>query len=51
MFEKKLNLTIKGYLLSLINILMTLNGYPILGIVFGLFAVACFIKALRIREN
>lgn len=51
MFEKKLNLSIKGYLLSLINVLMTLNGYPILGIFFGLFAISFFIQALRVKQG
>ena len=50
MIQKKLELTVIGYLFTLLNILMTVRGFPIVGIAFGFTACIFFIKALRIRE-
>lgn len=49
--EQKMDLTLKGYLLSLINVFLTLHGFPILGIIFGSVAVLFFVKALRIKNG
>lgn len=47
--SKKLELSVIGYTFSLLNVYMTLNGYPIVGIGFGLVAVVFFVKALRMK--
>ena len=49
MLRKKLDYTLKGYIFTLLNIALTLNGSPILGIVSGGIALVLFIKALRIK--
>ncbi len=50
MFEKKMELTLKGYALSIINLILTVSGYPVLGIFFGLFAASFFIRSLLLKE-
>lgn len=51
MLEKKLDLTLKGYIFCILNIALTINEYPILGIISGLIAVCFFVKALRIKNG
>lgn len=48
--EKKLNYTLIGCFFSLLNIALIETRFTIVGIGFGLVAVAFFIKALRINE-
>jgi len=50
MIKQKLELTVIGYLFTLLNVLMTVRGFPIVGIGFGITACVFFIRALRIRE-
>ncbi len=47
--KEKMDLILKGYLFSILNIAFTLNGFPVIGISLGLIAVVYFIKALTIR--
>jgi hypothetical protein len=49
MIQKKLELTVIGYLFTLLNVFMTVRGFSIVGIAFGLVACMFFIKALRIK--
>jgi len=49
--KEKLELTVLGYLFCLLNVYTTLNGYPSVGVAFGLVACAFFIKALSIRKK
>jgi hypothetical protein len=51
MLQKKLHLTLMGYLFCFTNIYFTLNGYNLLGISFGIVAIILFIKALRIKRE
>jgi hypothetical protein len=51
MFEKKLKLTLFGYLFTLLNLYMTTNGKTIVGVAFGLVACVFFIKSLLIRNK
>jgi hypothetical protein len=48
---QKLELTINGYFFSLLNIFMTLNNLPIVGIGFGFVALYFFIKALLLKKE
>jgi len=48
---KKLELTLTGYLFTLLNIVMTFNGLPIVGIAFGFVAIVFFIQALLIKKE
>jgi hypothetical protein len=50
MFEKKLRLTLSGYLFTMLNIYMTTNGKTLFGIGFGLVACYFFIKSLLVKE-
>jgi hypothetical protein len=47
--KQKLDYTLKGYIFTLLNIALTLNGHPIMGILSGVIAVVLFLKALSIR--
>jgi hypothetical protein len=49
--SKKLELTAVGYLFTALNLFMTLQGFPIVGIGFGFVAVFFFIKALLIKPD
>jgi len=49
--EEKLELTAIGYVFTLANIYLTLNGKPIVGIAFGLISCYFFIKALMIKNK
>jgi hypothetical protein len=49
--KKKLDYTLKGYIFCLLNIALTLNGHPGLGIFSGVIAVVFFIKALLIKQE
>lgn len=49
--KEKLELTAIGYVFSLANIYLTLNGKPFPGIAFGFVACVFFIKALLIRRK
>lgn len=51
MLAKKLDYTVKGYIFTLLNIALTLNGSPMLGILSGLVAMVLFIKALMVKEK
>jgi hypothetical protein len=50
-FSKKLNYTLVGYFFCLLNLYMTMNNLPIVGIGFGFVSVYFFIKALLIKEK
>ena len=49
--QEKLELTAIGYLFSLLNIYLTINGKPLVGIAFGVVSCIFFIKALMIRKK
>lgn len=49
--KEKLELTAIGYIFTLANIFLTLNGKPIAGIMFGFVSCYFFIKALLIRKK
>ena len=49
--KKKLELTAIGYLFSLANLYLTLNGFAVVGIAFGLVGCYFFIKALMVRKK
>jgi len=51
MLEKKLHLTLLGYLFCFTNIYFTSNGYNLLGASFGIVAIILFIRALRIKRD
>jgi hypothetical protein len=48
--KKKVDYMLKGFILTFINLGLTLNGYSVLGVLFGVVAVIYFLKALRINE-
>lgn len=50
MFKEKLKLTSLGYLFSMLNVYMVVNGKTIFGIAFGLVACCFFIKSLLLKE-
>jgi hypothetical protein len=49
--DKKFELTLKGFVFSLSNIIANYLNYPTVGIVLGLIACVFFIKALLIRNE
>jgi len=49
--NEKLELTAVGYIFTIGNIFLTLNGKPIAGIAFGLISCYFFIKALMIKNT
>jgi hypothetical protein len=48
-FKKKLEYTLLGYLFCTLNVFMTMNNYPIVGVGFGFVSFYFFIKALLIK--
>ena len=49
--SRKLELTGIGYFFTAANLFMTMQGFPIVGVGFGLVAVYFFIKALLIKPD
>lgn len=49
--KRKLELTFIGYLFTMLNLAMTVNNYPIMGIFFGGVSVIFFIKALMLKNE
>ena len=51
MLKQKMDYTLKGYIFCLLNIALTFNGHPGIGIASGIIAAAFFIKALLLKEE